>query len=84
MSTITQVLKKSKHEQLKDASLDKKLDMIKDSIIKEKNFKKKVNILLVDDLFDSGVTLNEAVNVLKSDINVAEVYVLVMTQTRGR
>jgi len=80
----TQVLKKSKHEQLKDASHDKKLDMIKDSIIKEKNFKKKVNILLVDDLFDSGVTLNEAVNVLKSDINVADVYVLVMTQTRGK
>jgi len=41
-------------------------------------------VLLVDDLFDSGVTLNEAVNVLKSDINVADVYVLVMTQTRGK
>lgn len=80
----TQVLKKSKQGQLKNASIDKKLDTIKGSIIKERNFKKRVNILLVDDLFDSGVTLNEAVNVLKNDINVAEVYVLVMTQTRRR
>jgi predicted amidophosphoribosyltransferase len=79
-----QVLKKLKHEQLKNASTDKKFDLIKGSIIKDKNFKKKVNILLVDDLFDSGATLNEAVDVLKSDINVADVYVLTMTKTGRR
>ena len=58
--------------------------LIKGSIIKDKNFKKKVNILLVDDLFDTGATLNEAVDVLKSDINVADVYVLTMTKTGRR
>lgn len=58
--------------------------LIKGSIIKEKNFKKKVNILLVDDLFDSGATLNEAVDMLKRDINVADVYVLTMTKTGRR
>ena len=80
----TQVLKKSKHEQLKNAETDKKTELIKGSIIKEKNFKKKVNILLVDDLFDSGATLNEAVDMLKRDINVADVYVLTMTKTGRR
>lgn len=80
----TQVLKKSKHEQLKNVSADKKTGLIKGSIIKDRNFRKKVNILLVDDLFDSGATLNEAVDVLKSDINVADVYVLTMTKTGRR
>jgi len=80
----TQVLKKSKHEQLKNASINEKSDLIKGSITKDKNFKKKVNILLVDDLFESGATLNEAVDVLKSDINVANVYVLTMTKTGRR
>ena len=80
----TQVLKKLKHNQLKNASIEKKIDLIKGSIVKEKNFKREVNILLVDDLFDSGVTLNEAVDVLKSDINVADVYVLTMTKTGRR
>ena len=80
----TQVLKKSKHEQLKNAGINEKSDLIKGSITKDKNFKKKDNILLVDDLFDSGATLNEAVAVLKSDINVADVYVLTMTKTGRR
>ena len=77
----TRVLKKAKHEQLKNIDIDKKIDHIKGAIIKEKNFKRKVNILLVDDLYDSGATLNEAVDVLKSDVNVADVYVLTMTKT---
>lgn len=82
--TSTQVLKKTKAEQLKNVSNDKKLDSIKNAIIKEKQFKRKVNILLVDDLYDSGATLNEAVNILKKDKNVDEVYVLAMTKTGGR
>lgn len=82
--TSTQVLKKTKTEQLKNVSNDKKLDSIKNAIIKEKQFKRKVNILLIDDLYDSGATLNEAVNVLKKDKNVDEVYVLAMTKTGGR
>ncbi len=82
--TSTQVLKKTKAEQLKNISNEKKLDSIKNSITKEKEFLRKVSILLVDDLYDSGVTLNEAVNVLKKDKNVDEVYVLVMTKTRRR
>ncbi len=69
---------------LKNVSTNKKLDSIKNAIIKEKQFKRKVNILLVDDLYDSGATLNEAVNVLKEDKNVDEVYILAMTKTGGR
>lgn len=80
----TQVLRKLNHQQLKNISIENKLDAIHGSIAKEKSFKRNVNILLVDDLYDSGATLNEAVNVLKTDKNVNEVHVLVMTQTRGK
>jgi predicted amidophosphoribosyltransferase len=69
---------------LKNVSTNKKLDSIKNAIIKEKQFKRKVNILLIDDLYESGTTLNETVNVLKTDNNVDEVYVLVMTKTGRR
>lgn len=40
------------------------------------------NILLVDDLYRSGTTLNECCNVLKTDPNVGDIYVLTMTKTR--
>ena len=80
----TKVLNKLTQQQLKNVSIENKLDAIHGSITKEKKFKRNVNILLVDDLYDSGATLNEAVNVLKTDTNVKEVHVLVMTKTRGR
>lgn len=40
------------------------------------------NILLIDDLFETGQTLTECVSVLKSDPLLKKVYVLVMTKTR--
>jgi len=40
------------------------------------------NILLIDDLFRSGATLRVATNLLYSEMNVKNVYVLTMTKTR--
>jgi len=40
------------------------------------------NILLIDDLYETGQTLEECVSVLKSDPLLKKVYVLVMTKTR--
>lgn len=41
------------------------------------------NVLLVDDLFRSGTTLNECCRVLKTDPNVDDIYVLTITKTRS-
>jgi len=40
-------------------------------------------VLLLDDLYDSGATLNACCNVLKQQSNVNEIWVLTMTKTRG-
>lgn len=48
-----------------------------------KSSKRKVNILVVDDLYESGTTLNEICRVLKRDQNINNIYVLTMTKTKG-
>ena len=40
------------------------------------------NILLFDDLFQSGATANECVKALKSQKDNAEVFLITMTKTR--
>ena len=52
------------------------------TIIKSKTFDKPVSILIIDDLYSTGATLNEVAKVLKNDANVKNVYVLAMTKTR--
>ena len=51
-------------------------------IVKNKTFDRPVSILLVDDLYSTGATLNEAAKILKNDENVNNIYVLAMTKTR--
>ncbi len=55
---------------------------IRGTIIKNGTFEKETNILIIDDLYSTGATLNEITKVLKSDKNVKNVYVLAMTKTR--
>ena len=40
------------------------------------------NVLVVDDLFSTGATLNEVCKVLKNDKNINKVYCLVLTKTK--
>lgn len=47
-----------------------------------KNAKRKCNILLIDDLFSTGATLNECAKALKTDELVDNIYVLALTKTR--
>lgn len=42
------------------------------------------NILIIDDLYSSGFTLNLVSNLLKQDPNIGKIYVLTMTKTKGR
>lgn len=56
---------------------------IKNSIKALQKAKSKHSILLVDDLYDTGITLNECVSVLQKDPLLLEIYVLAMTKTKG-
>lgn len=79
--TINGFLVKNGESQSKNLELEQKKEL-QGSIERKKKFKRKVNVLLVDDLYQSGVTLNECVNVLRDDMNINKIYVLTITKTR--
>ena len=81
VSFSTKVLSKTTNIQSKAMnSLDKK--SLKGTIIANKKAKKRFNVLIIDDLYQSGATLNECVRVLKEDDNVGKIYILAMTKTK--
>lgn len=43
---------------------------------------KKMNVLLVDDIYSTGATANECVKVLRNDKNIDKIYYLAMTYTK--
>lgn len=73
----TKVLSKAGNSQAKDGNIN--LDGAITQLIPSK---RPANILIIDDLYSTGATLNEVCKVLKSDNNVNNIYVLVMTKTR--
>lgn len=78
---IDDVLVKTTDEQSKDLDISVKGNLV-GSILATKKAKHRHNILLVDDLTSSGMTLNLCAEVLKKDENVDKIYVLAMTKTR--
>ena len=73
---IENVVQKINDEQAKNGKIEK------NSIIKNINFVKQTNILIIDDLYSTGNTLNEVVKILKTDKNINKIYCLVMTKTK--
>jgi len=64
-------------------SAKEKREILKNSFtISDKNKYKGKNILLIDDLYDSGSTLNEICDTLKREGSVDRVYVVTVTKTR--
>jgi len=64
----------------KSLSSEEKMQLTS-SIVLDKRALRAYNILIVDDLYDSGRTLHEAVAALRSDPMVKDIYVLTMTKT---
>lgn len=76
-------LSKTNNTQLKGLDSESKQKAIKGSIARNKRFvSKNINVLIVDDLYQTGSTLNEIVNVLRTDSNINKIYVLTITRTR--
>ena len=71
------VLSKESNLQVKDGY------NISGMIRKNKNIDNEVNILVIDDLYSTGATLNEVCKVLKNDKNVKTIYCLAITKTKG-
>ena len=71
------VLSKESNLQVKDGY------NINGMIKQNKNIENESNILIIDDLYSTGATLNEVCKVLRNDNNVKNLYCLAMTKTKG-
>lgn len=74
----------TKHSTTESKSLtaEEKRQLLGVKIKRNKILTYKENVLIIDDLFDSGATLTAVCNEFKKDPNLNNVYVLTMTKTR--
>jgi len=76
------VLAKCSVTQSKDLTAREK-EKIGGTITKRAMAKRNQNVLLVDDLYQSGATLRECVKELRRDPHIGDIYVLTITKTKG-
>lgn len=76
------ILSKDSNIQSKDLGAAEK-EKVKSTISKIKVAQNICNILLIDDLYQSGVTLTACVGELRKDKKIRCIYVLTMTKTRS-
>lgn len=74
---VIDMLSKESELQIKDGY------SVNGMIIKNKKVENKKSILVIDDLFSTGATLNEVCRVLKTDDNIDKIYCLALTKTKG-
>ncbi|MBM6875040.1 ComF family protein [Fusobacterium mortiferum] len=68
--------RKLNSEELKRLPQEKKIELFKNSIIKERKLTKRGSVLVIDDIFSTGATLRNLCELLKDDIYVDDIYVL--------
>jgi predicted amidophosphoribosyltransferase len=79
------LMKMRETPELKDVyEYEKRLDFLKDVFTANPKLLKGKNILLFDDLYRSGATLNAATRVLYREGKAGKIYVLVLTRTRSK
>jgi len=79
------VVKIKETPELKDVyEYDKRMELLKNVFGVKSNVLKEKSILLLDDLFRSGATLNAISEILYKQGNVRNVYVLTLTKTRSK
>ena len=80
-NTSTDVLSKTNDVQSKNLC-DK--SQLSGTIVQNRFSNRKIDILLVDDLYSSGTTANECVSILRHDPNIGKIYYLAITKTKSR
>ena len=68
-------------EEIKNLPVEKKLDLFKNSIRKNRDLTRKGSVLLIDDLYSTGTTLKSLCALLKDDMNVENIYILVVAKS---
>lgn len=77
----TNVLEKESDVASKELSLDEKYKL-KGTIVKRKSAQYKHNVLLIDDLYQTGTTLRQCVDLLRDDPNIDKIFVIAITKTK--
>lgn len=73
--------KNSKIESKSLSSVEKR--KLNGSIVKQRKCLRPTNVLLIDDLYGTGCTLNQCTDVLRKDSNIKKIYVLAITKTKN-
>lgn len=77
------LIEKTTHtDQMKNIAVEKRSSKLKDVFTVSKQDFSYNNILLFDDLFQSGATANECVKAIKSQKDNTKVFLITMTKTR--
>jgi len=76
-------LSKIDRSESKNMEDEKKREQLEKSITLTMPSTGPLRILIVDDLYDTGTTMNTVTRLLRSNENVEETYVLTMTKTKG-
>ncbi len=77
-----EALIKTSSAQSKEMTLEEK-SVLAGSVLFVRKFIRPCNVLLLDDIFDSGGTLRACTTALRTDPNTRKVYVLTVTKAKG-